>query len=86
MNITIWRHVVVAASRRHLKSGQFKRDYDIVQNHANYQTVYTSLVAGDVYSRFLEEAPGHIASARQQYQTVAQAMKPFHRLIKWTLH
>ena len=38
INIIIWRHVAVAASRRHLKSGQFKRDYDVVGNYADHQT------------------------------------------------
>jgi hypothetical protein len=77
MNITVWRHVAVATSRRHLKSGQFKRDYDVVENYADNQTAHTSLIAGNVYARLLEDAPGHVASARQQYRIVSREWHSF---------
>jgi hypothetical protein len=77
INIIIWRHVAVAASRRHLKSGQFKRDYDVVGNYADHQTAQPSLIAGNVYARLLEEAPHPGASARQQYRIMSREWRTF---------
>jgi hypothetical protein len=77
MNITVWRHVAVAISRMHLKSGQFKRGYNVVERYTDHQTAHTSIVAGNVYARLLEEAPGHVASARQQYRVVSTEWHTF---------
>jgi hypothetical protein len=77
MNITIWRHIAVAISRQHLRNGQFKRDYDVVESYADHQTAHTSLMAGNVYARLLGEAPGHVALARQQYRIVSREWQSF---------
>jgi hypothetical protein len=77
LNIGIWRHIAVAISRQHLRNGQFKRDYDVVESYADHQTAHTSLMVGNVYARLLGEAPGHVASARQQYRIVSREWHSF---------
>jgi hypothetical protein len=77
MNITIWRHTAIAVSRQHLRHGQFKRDYDVVETYSDNQTAHTSLMAGNVYARLLGEAPGHVASARRQYRIVSREWHSF---------
>ncbi|KAF4626644.1 hypothetical protein G7Y89_g11514 [Cudoniella acicularis] len=67
----------VAASGRHLKSGQFKKDYDVVETYAYHRTAHASLVAGNVYTQLLEEAPSHVASAGEQYWIVGREWHTF---------
>lgn len=73
-NIQVWRHAVIAISRRHLKQKKFKKDYDIGQTPtwADKQSCHTTPVAGAVYARGIEEAPGHVASARAEYRQISR--------------
>lgn len=41
------------------------------------QTGHTALVAGNVYARGIEEAPGHVASARTEYRALSRAWHSF---------
>ncbi|KFY27816.1 hypothetical protein V493_03286 [Pseudogymnoascus sp. VKM F-4281 (FW-2241)] len=65
---------LIAITRRHLKQGKFKKDYDLGQTltWADKQSCYTTLVAGAVYACGIEEAPGHVESARAEYRQISQ--------------
>src|SRR5436190_2328083 len=41
------------------------------------QTGHTALVAGNVYARGIEEAPGHVASAHTEYRALSRAWHSF---------
>lgn len=74
VNVSMWRHAAIAISRRHIKGRYFKREYDAqeeVQNRADAQAGHNSTYAGLTYARGIEEAPGHVASARAEYQAVS---------------
>lgn len=72
--IQVWRHAVIAITRRHLKQGKFKKDYDLRQTPTweDKQSCHTTPVAGAVYARGIEEAPGHVASARAEYRQISR--------------
>lgn len=73
-NIQVWRHAVIAISRRHLKQKKFRKDYDLGQTPtwADKQSCHTTPVAGAIYARGIEEAPGHVASARTEYRQISR--------------
>lgn len=74
VNIPLWRHAAIAISRRHSKGRCFKRDYDAqeVQSRADAQAGHNSTHAGLIYARGIEEAPGHVASARSEYRALSR--------------
>jgi hypothetical protein len=78
-NITLWRHAAIAISRKHLNGAKFKRDYDS-ENAPTWsieQTGHTAIVAGNVYARGIEEAPGHVAAARAEYRALSRQWHSF---------
>jgi len=83
--IQVWRHAVIAISRRHLKQGKFKKDYDLGQTPtwADKQSCHTTPVAGAVYARGIEEAPGHVASARAEYRQIS---REWHSWLRFALY
>ncbi|KAL5344739.1 hypothetical protein ACLOAV_010431 [Pseudogymnoascus australis] len=78
-NITTWRHAAIAISRKHLEGAKFKRDYgaEPAPTWAAEQTGHTAHVAGNVYARGIEEAPGHVASARAEYRALSRSWHSF---------
>jgi hypothetical protein len=60
LNILSYRHAAIAISRVHLKCGGFKRDYGTDDAAFNEQASHGSWIAGTVYARGLQEAPGHV--------------------------
>lgn len=78
-NINIWRHAAIAISRKHLGGAKFKRDYssEPAPTWVAEQTGHTAYVAGNVYARGIEEAPGHVASARAQYRALSRTWHSF---------
>lgn len=78
-NITTWRHAAIAISRKHLGGAKFKRDYgsEPAPTWAAEQTGHTAHVAGNVYARGIEEAPGHVASARAEYRALSRSWHSF---------
>jgi hypothetical protein len=72
MNVSKWRHVAIAISRKHLSGNGFKRDYDnTIQLAADEQAGHSSLVAGNVYGRLLDAAPGFVQAAQAQYRDIS---------------
>jgi hypothetical protein len=71
MNISIYRHLAVAISRKHLKCGGFKRDYGVEEAGFDRQGSHTSWTAGTTYARGLEEAAGHVAARKSEYRKVS---------------
>ena len=71
-NIQIWRHAAIAISRRHLRQAKFKKDYDIGTTWNDEQTAHDTKLAGSIYARGIEEAPGHVASARAEYRQICR--------------
>ena len=67
-NIVMWRHAAIAISRKHLSGKGFKRDYDGKEEPAaiDSQAGHSSVLAGQIYARGVEEAPGHVASVRAE--------------------
>ncbi|KAL5347577.1 hypothetical protein ACLOAV_006985 [Pseudogymnoascus australis] len=78
-NIALWRHAAIAISRKHLNGAKFKRDYgsELAPTWSIEQTGHTAIVAGNVYARGIEEAPGHVASARAEYRALSRAWHSF---------
>ncbi|KAL5344753.1 hypothetical protein ACLOAV_010150 [Pseudogymnoascus australis] len=78
-NITLWRHAAIAISRKHLGGLKFKRDYgsEPAPTWAAEQTGHTANVAGNVYARGIEEAPGHVELARTEYRALSRTWHSF---------
>jgi hypothetical protein len=74
-NIQIWRHAAIAISRRHLKQAKFNKDYDIGKGMTwnDAQACHLADLAGSIYARGIEEAPGHVESARSEYRQLSRA-------------
>lgn len=77
LNITYYRHVAIAISRVHLKSGGFKRDYGMEEKKTDDQASHTTWIAGTIYARGLEEAPGAVAERRAEYRLVSREWHNF---------
>lgn len=78
-NIILWRHAAIAISRKHLEGAKFKQDYSsgLAPTWASKMAGHTALVAGNVYARGIEEAPGHVASACAEYRALCRAWHSF---------
>lgn len=72
LNIAIYRHVAIAISKTYLVCGGFKRDYGLEENRTDRQVIHISWIAGAVYPRRLEEAPGYIEARRAEYRVVSR--------------
>jgi hypothetical protein len=77
LNITFYRHMAIAISRVHLQCGGFKRDYGVDEKSTNQQTTHTSWIAGLIYARGLEEAPGAVEARRTEYRRVSREWHDF---------
>jgi hypothetical protein len=78
LNIRMYRHIAIAISRQHLKSGGFKRDYGPLEGGiADQQAAHEPLFAGAAYARGVEEAPGHVKAKRLQYRLVSREWHTF---------
>jgi hypothetical protein len=77
--IILWRHAAIAISRKHLQGAKFKRDYgsEPAPTWSSEQTGHTAYVAGNVYARGIEEAPGHVAATRAEYRALSRAWHSF---------
>jgi hypothetical protein len=72
-NILAWRHVAIAISRKHLSGKGFKRDFNDDGSAAiDLQAGHDSQVAGNVYAREIEQAPGHISALRDQFRSISR--------------
>jgi hypothetical protein len=73
-NIQIQRHAAIAISRRHLKQAKFNKDYDIGKEMTwnDAQACHLADLAGSIYARGIEEALGHVASARAEYRQISR--------------
>lgn len=74
-NIQIWRHAAIAISQRHLKQAKFNKDYDIGKEMTwnDAQACHLADLAGSIYAQGIEEASGHVASARAEYRQLSRA-------------
>ena len=77
LNISVYRHLAVAISRKHLKCGGFKRDYGLEESGMDKQGSHTSWTAGTTYARGLEEAAGHVEARKSEYRRVSQEWHQF---------
>jgi hypothetical protein len=77
LSILIYRHIAIAISRQHLPSGGFKRDYGFDKKLADEQASHGTWVAGTVYARGLQEAPGHIKMRSMEYRAVSREWHSF---------
>jgi hypothetical protein len=77
LNILSYRHAAIAISRVHLKCGGFKRDYGTDDAAFNEQASHGSWIAGTVYARGLQEAPGHVEARRRQYRAISREWHGF---------
>jgi hypothetical protein len=75
-NILAWRHAAIAISRKHLSGKGFKRDFNDDGSAAiDLQAAHDSRMAGNIYAREIEQAPGHI-SALPDRQAVFRPWRP----------
>lgn len=79
LNIITYRHITIAISRQHLKCGGFKRDYGMDKKLADEQATHGSWIAGIVYARGLQEAPGHVKARRIEYRATSREWHSFLR-------
>ena len=79
LNILSYRHAAIAISRVHLQCGGFKRDYGGTETAValDEQAGHRSWVAGTVYARGLQEAPGHVEARRRQYRAISREWHGF---------
>jgi hypothetical protein len=77
LNILSYRHLAIAISRQHLPCGGFKRDYGVDKKLADEQASHGSWIAGTVYARGLQEAPGHVKMRSMEYRSVSRAWHSF---------
>ena len=77
MSITVWRHLAIAISRKHLACGGFKRDYELDDTTFDKQSAHSSRTTGSVYARGLEEAAGHVEARRSEYRKVSREWHAF---------
>jgi len=77
LNIQTYRHFAIAISRQHLSCGGFKRDYGIDKKLADEQATHGTWIAGTVYARGLQEAPGHVQARSSEYRAVSQEWHSF---------
>jgi hypothetical protein len=77
LNILTYRHVAIAISRQHLSCGGFKRDYGVDKKLADEQATHGSWIAGTVYARGLQEAPGHVKMRSMEYRVVSREWHSF---------
>ncbi|KAA8646653.1 uncharacterized protein ATNIH1004_005328 [Aspergillus tanneri] len=77
INILSYRHAAIAISRVHLKCGGFKRDYGSNDAVFNEQASHGSWIAGTVYARGLQEAPGHVEARRRRYRAISREWHGF---------
>ncbi|KAG2001179.1 hypothetical protein GB937_010416, partial [Aspergillus fischeri] len=77
MHILSYRHAAIAISRVHLKCGGFKRDYGTDDAAFNEQASHGSWIAGTVYARGLQEAPGHVEARGRQYRAISREWNGF---------
>lgn len=77
LNIHVYRHVAIAISKTHLACGGFKRDYGLEENRVDRQATHASWIAGTIYARGLEEAPGHVEARRAEYRAVSREWHSF---------
>jgi hypothetical protein len=77
LSILIYRHIANAISHQHLPSGGFKRDYGVDKKIADEQATHGTSVAGTVYARGLQKAPGHIKMRSIEYRAVSREWHSF---------
>lgn len=77
--ILLWRHAAIAISRRHLRCAPFNNDYGTESRPTVYdnQTTHGGILAGNVYARGIEEAPGHVAVAQAEYRQISREWHTF---------
>ena len=73
-SIQLWRHAAIAISRRHLQQAKFKRDFIEAVSWAwnDEMAAHSIRLAGLTYARGLQEAPGHVASAKTEYRRICR--------------
>jgi hypothetical protein len=78
-NITLWRHTAITISRKHLGGAKFKRDYgsEPAPSWVTEQTGYTAYIAGNIYMRGIEEAPGYVVAACTEYRALSRTWHSF---------
>jgi hypothetical protein len=77
IGLQIYRHLAIALSRRHLKGGGFKRDFDTDLSARDNQSTHTPWTAGRLYARGMEEAPGHVEARRSEFRAVSREWHNF---------
>lgn len=77
LNILIYRYIAIAISRQHLPSSGFKRDYGIDKKLADEQATHGTWVAGTVYARGLQDAPGHVKMCSMEYRAISREWHSF---------
>ena len=77
LNILTYRHIAIVISRQHLPSGGLRTDYGIDRNLVDEQATHGSWIAGTVYARGLQEAPGHVKSRSMGYRVVSREWHNF---------
>jgi hypothetical protein len=77
LGILTYRHLAIAISWQHLSCGGFKRDYGVDKKIADEQATHGSWIAGTIYARGLQEAPGHVKARSSEYRAVSREWHSF---------
>jgi hypothetical protein len=77
VGITVYRHLAVAISRKHLPCGGFKRDYGLEDTKFDQQSGHASWTAGSIYARGIAEAAGQVEERKAEYRKVSQEWHRF---------
>jgi hypothetical protein len=77
IGLSVYRHLAIAISRKHLPCGGFKRDYGLEDTNLDTQSSHSSWTAGSVYARGLQEAAGHVDMRNSEYRSISRQWHEF---------
>lgn len=77
IGLSVYRHLAIAISRKHLPCGGFKRDYGLEDRKFDAQSSHSSWTADSVYVRGLQEAAGHVDMRKSEYRSISRQWHKF---------
>jgi hypothetical protein len=77
IGVSLYRHLAIAISRKHLPCGGFKRNYGLGDAKLDAQSSDSSWTAGSVYARGLQEAAGYVDMRNSEYRSISRQWHEF---------
>ena len=81
VNVAAYRQIAIAIAREHLPDGTFKRGHTLKDTAIDLQAGHSSVTAGSVYGRGLEDGSGHLYHLKREYRKSSQDWHAFLGLL-----